>query len=149
MAKTYLLIPLDTGLVSQIKEVLPNTSFESVEAAIADLVADGITLSHSVWTRRISWEPSESEEEPSTFCKPDISNIPRNLAHELNPLIGAATGADTLDHCAELSGFLVDVLSSTRDEPITGAKHSYMLCWAVAAALKYEYAVACGRGKSE
>lgn len=149
MAKTHLLIPLDTDLIAQIKAALPNTRFESVEAAIADLVADGVTGDHACWTETITWHPIESKEEPSPFCKPDISNIPRNLAYELNPIIGCVTGSDTLDHCAELSGFLVDVLSSTRDEPITGAKHSYMLGWAISSALKYEYAVASGKGKSE
>lgn len=135
MAKTNLLISLDSGLVSQIQSVLPRTPFESVEAAIADVVVDAITGSSSAWTQAISWEPNEAEEE--TIANPKMSDIPRDLAKRLNPIV-CTCAEETMRNSGALAAFIAEALAITANEGATGADHAYLLGWAIKAALDYE-----------
>ncbi|MGI2323817.1 MULTISPECIES: hypothetical protein [unclassified Methylococcus] len=146
MAKTPVLVCLDTDLIAQIKAVLPDTKFNSIEDAIADLVGDGITGDHAVWAKAISWQPGEAEEEPSPADRYEIGHIPREIAAKINPIISSTSPEDTLCNCSELCEAIGEMASEdhafSRDDD-----YRFLLGYAVAAALKYEAAFSAVRRK--
>lgn len=146
MAKTPIVIYLDGDLINQVKAALPNTRFESVEAAISDLVGDGITGDHAVWAKAVSWQPGESEEEPSPAGRSAIGHIPREIAAKLNPLIGSCFQSDTLNNASGLAQLLGEIASAPR-EVETKERYEYLIGWTIEYALQYESAVNSARGK--
>lgn len=149
MSKTSVLLYLDTDLVNQVKSALPNTRFKSIEAAVADIVADGITGSSSAWTKCISWEPgedSEDSEETSPDDRYEIGHIPRAIAAKINPIISTTSPEDTIRNCSELCEAIGEMVSEdhafSRDDD-----YRFLLGYAVAAALKFEAAFSALRRK--
>jgi len=150
MSKIPVLVYLDSDLISQIKAALPDTGFESAEAAVADLVADGVTGDHACWTDAISWTPiedtGEDGGEDSQADRYAIGHIPREIAAKINPIISTTSPEDTLCNCSELCESLGEMVSEdhefSRDDD-----YRYLLGYAVAAALKYESAFITVRRK--
>jgi len=78
---------------------------------------------------------------PSISQIPDISTVDRATANRINPIIGAAMMADTLDGCARVIDDLGYLLSAIA-RPKEGAEPSFgdlfLVCNVISAALKYE-----------
>lgn len=85
--RTIIAVKLDTALVEQIKDALPNSGFNSLEDAVADLVADAITGDSSRWVEDISWFPCYNQDDeiaeqlPSRITSRDCLSFTSRVEH--------------------------------------------------------------------